>query len=48
MITRSKVKSNMSEYEIIHKLLMEVKKELSTTASDTQINEILAAIKEKK
>ena len=30
MINRSKVKSNLSEYEILHKLLIEVKKELST------------------
>ena len=47
LITRPKVKSNMSEYEILHKLLIEVKKELSTKASDTQINELLAATKEK-
>ena len=47
MITRSKVKSNMSEYKILHKLSIEDRKELSTKASVTQINKLLAAIKEK-
>ena len=37
----------MSEYEILHKLLIEVKKDRSTKASDTQIDEVLAAIKGK-